>query len=106
MAQALRTYFDAGEAREAETPSPQRPSADIGRLIAAIRGKYGSRITGELVLPARPARLADFPEDLDARLRRALQARGVASIVAMLVGARLTTVLGPRATMAIGIALG
>jgi DEAD/DEAH box helicase domain-containing protein len=77
MEQTLRTFFDPGEEIEPEHPSPRRQPADIGRLIAAIRRKYRGRITGELVVPARAARHADFPETLDARLRRALETRGI-----------------------------
>jgi DEAD/DEAH box helicase domain-containing protein len=77
MGQALHTYFDPGEECESEQPSPRPEPADITRLIAAIRKKYEGRITGELVIPAEPARHGDFPANLDPRLRRALRARGI-----------------------------
>ncbi|TCJ18532.1 DEAD/DEAH box helicase [Parasulfuritortus cantonensis] len=82
MSQAQRTYFDTGEEREPETPAVRREPADIGRLIAALQKKYKGRITGELVVPARPARFADFPDGLDARLRQALSARGIGRLYA------------------------
>jgi DEAD/DEAH box helicase domain-containing protein len=75
MAQTLRTFSDPGEEIEPEQSSPRR--RPIERLIAAIRQKYKGRITGELVIPAREARHADFPEALDVRLRRALEKRGI-----------------------------
>ena len=80
MGQTLRTFFDPGEEIEPEHPLPRRQPADIGRLIAAIRRKYKGRITGELVIPAREARHADFPEALDVRLRLALEKRGIGQL--------------------------
>ncbi len=49
----------------------------IDRLIERLKRKYKGRITGELVVPPRPGRFADFPPQLDARLRAALTARGI-----------------------------
>lgn len=46
-------------------------------FIARLARKYRGRITGRLSLPARPARLADFPPELDPRLAAALVARGI-----------------------------
>jgi DEAD/DEAH box helicase domain-containing protein len=74
-------FFDPGEDIESEQPTPRPEPADINRLIAAIRKKYESRITGELVVPSRPARFADFPQALDARLRQALQSRGIHKLI-------------------------
>ena len=56
------------------SPSPDDPAEALARHL---RGKYRARITGELVIPARAGRYAALPSDLDARLARALQARGV-----------------------------
>lgn len=46
-------------------------------FIARLTRKYRGRITGRLSLPARPARLADFPPELEPRLAAALVARGI-----------------------------
>lgn len=59
-------------------PQPAAPVSDpVRRLTAYLKRRYGARITGELVLPAREARYAPLPDDLDPRLVRALQARGI-----------------------------
>ncbi len=55
-------------------PSPDDPAE---ALAQHLRAKYRARITGELVIPARAGRYAALPSDLDARLARALHARGV-----------------------------
>jgi DEAD/DEAH box helicase domain-containing protein len=49
----------------------------VARLAAALKRKYKARITGELVLPARPGRYAGLPVDLDPAIAAALRARGV-----------------------------
>ncbi len=54
----------------AETPT-------IERLVERWARKYGDRITGYLKRPAQPARHADFPPELSAELREALERRGV-----------------------------
>ncbi|NIR29409.1 MAG: DEAD/DEAH box helicase, partial [Gammaproteobacteria bacterium] len=46
-------------------------------LIEALKRRHGERITGELVVPARPGRYAALPEGLDERLAAALRARGI-----------------------------
>ncbi|NIR31840.1 MAG: DEAD/DEAH box helicase [Gammaproteobacteria bacterium] len=46
-------------------------------LVADLKVRYRDRITGEVTVPARPARHAEFPDDLDPRIVRALRARGV-----------------------------
>jgi DEAD/DEAH box helicase domain-containing protein len=45
--------------------------------LAQLKRRYAGRITGELHQAASPARWAELPQDLDARLRRALAARGI-----------------------------
>jgi DEAD/DEAH box helicase domain-containing protein len=58
--------------------SPPSPAADPAEALAArLRSKYAGRITGELVVPAKPGRFAALPAELDPRLSAALQSRGV-----------------------------
>jgi DEAD/DEAH box helicase domain-containing protein len=54
--------------------------ANVDTLLPAIRRRYASRITGEFVLPASDGRYADLPAEIDARLARALAARGIARL--------------------------
>lgn len=54
-----------------DTPDP------VYRLVADFKAKYRNRITGELIIPARPGRYARMPDDLDPRLRHALESRGI-----------------------------
>ena len=70
---------------QALAPAGEVPDTGPGRacrsgvaaLIAHLEGRYGARISGRLTLPARPARYADMPSDLDPRLVAALAARGI-----------------------------
>lgn len=70
---------------QALAPAGEAPDTGPGRacrsgvaaLIAHLEGRYGARISGRLTLPARPARYADMPADLDPRLVAALAARGI-----------------------------
>ena len=54
-----------------------RTPASVEALIEALRRNHRARIAGEIVVPARAARYADFPAGLDPRLRAALEARGI-----------------------------
>ncbi len=56
------------------------PSDPVAELADRLRKKYKSHITGELQIPARAARFAPLPADLDDRLAGALQARGIARL--------------------------
>ena len=60
-------------------PVPETPglSDPVDRLSRELKTKYAGRICAELTLPARTAQCASLPQELDQRLRRALQARGV-----------------------------
>ena len=49
----------------ARLPVARRELAAIEPLIAQLRNKYADRITGELEIPPKPARYADFPDTLD-----------------------------------------
>ncbi len=66
-----------------EVPEPERrvegqgEPAGARRLVARIKERYARRITGELVLPARPAQFTDLPVDLDPAIAGALRSRGV-----------------------------
>lgn len=62
---------------EADELGDDLEDAPIDRLIGRLKQKYKSRITGERVVPPRAGRYADFPAELDPRLRAALIARGV-----------------------------
>ncbi|HCX33397.1 MAG TPA: hypothetical protein DHV08_07460, partial [Rhodocyclaceae bacterium] len=52
-------------------PLVERPS-DAAALADELRRRHAKRITGELLLPAQPARHAPFPPVLDARLKSVL----------------------------------
>ncbi len=49
-------------------------------LIDLLAQRHPERIAGELIIPARAARHAEFPPDLDARIIAALRARGIAQL--------------------------
>ncbi|MDN3518362.1 DEAD/DEAH box helicase [Aquisalimonas lutea] len=49
----------------------------VSRLAQRLQRKYGGRITGQLVTPAREATFADMPAELEPRLRAALGERGI-----------------------------
>jgi len=57
-------------------PLVERPS-DAAALADELRRRHAKRITGELLLPAQPARHAPFPPVLDARLKSVLERRGI-----------------------------
>lgn len=61
----------------AHLPEPPDP---VRGLATALRRRYRTRITGEMVIPAREAHLAPLPETLDGRLVRALAARGISRL--------------------------
>jgi DEAD/DEAH box helicase domain-containing protein len=46
-------------------------------LVALLSRRQPEQVAGELVIPARAARTADFPLDLDARIVTALRSRGI-----------------------------
>ncbi len=52
----------------------------VRRLAEWLAHKYKSRITGQLLVPARPGRYAPLPDDLDPRLKTALTGRGIAQL--------------------------
>ncbi len=75
MEQALAP---SSEAPDAGGEGASRPG--VAALIARLEGSYGARISGRLTMPARPARYAGMPADLDPRLAAALAGRGIARL--------------------------
>ncbi len=75
MEQALAP---SSEAPDAGGEGASRPG--VAALIAQLEGSYGARISGRLTMPARPARYAGMPADLDPRLVAALAGRGIARL--------------------------
>ena len=61
----------------AEQLAPEIEEDPVRRVVERLKVKYRGRITGELLIPARAGRFSALPEDMDARLRAALQQRGV-----------------------------
>jgi DEAD/DEAH box helicase domain-containing protein len=53
------------------------PDDRLHRLVAALKRRYGERITGELLMPASDGSYAPLPADMHQGLRRALERRGV-----------------------------
>ena len=51
-------------------------STEDGELTTRLARKYGERITGTFVVPARPGRFAEFPEYLPPQLAAAQYGRG------------------------------
>ncbi len=68
----------ADEAPDAGGERPSSPSVEA--LIARLEANHGARISARLVTPARPARYADMPAELDPRLAAALERRGIARL--------------------------
>ena len=64
----------------AEQAVPSEAADPVRRVAGRLKRKYGGRITGELVVPARDARFGDLPDALEPRLRRALEQRGIARL--------------------------
>ena len=64
----------------AEQAVPSEAADPVRRVAGRLKRKYGGRITGELVVPARDARFGELPDALEPRLRRALEQRGIARL--------------------------
>ena len=81
----MASYFETGldlfgsaAGGGAGEPLPrERPPRTVEALIEALERRHKGRIARRLKPPARAASYADFPEELDARLRAALAARGI-----------------------------
>ncbi len=59
---------------------PGSPERALEPLLSRLEQRYGDRITAHRVAPAREAKFAPFPEDLDPALRSALAGRGIESL--------------------------
>lgn len=57
--------------------APRRELVRADRLTGKLKRKYGSRITGHSVQPAREGRYAELPADLPGPIADALRARGI-----------------------------
>jgi len=60
----------------AELPGSPR-ARDPGQLAQRLQAKYGDRVTGHFVLPAREGRYAPLPDGLPPALAAALRGRGI-----------------------------
>src|SRR5690349_14951399 len=74
-----QAYWFAGVGRSADIMTRSVPRS-VTELVAHVRDVYASRITGQATLPARPGMYSELPTDLDARLRVALQQRGMTQL--------------------------
>jgi DEAD/DEAH box helicase domain-containing protein len=54
-----------------------RPAQGVDAFVAGLKRSDRARITGEVVVPPRTARFAEFPAGLDPRLAGALRERGI-----------------------------
>ena len=59
------------------TPAEQLAPDPVQRLVETLKHEYGARITGDLMIPARPGRYCPLPGDMDDRLANALRTRGI-----------------------------
>ena len=59
------------------TPAEQLAPDPVQRLVETLKHEYGARITGDLMIPARPGRYGPLPGDMDDRLANALRTRGI-----------------------------
>ncbi|MFO1205565.1 MAG: DEAD/DEAH box helicase [Burkholderiales bacterium] len=80
MEDAIDRFFDQSEGVPDATLGQRGDATGIDGLIERLKRKYRSRITGELIVPARAGVFADLPRELDPRLARALTARGIARL--------------------------
>ncbi|HQR52327.1 MAG TPA: DEAD/DEAH box helicase [Burkholderiales bacterium] len=80
MEDAIDRFFDQSEEVPDANAGPRGDATGIDGLIERLQRKYRSRITGELILPARAGVFADLPDELDPRLAQALTARGIARL--------------------------
>ena len=77
MGGVIDRFFDQSEEVPDARTGPRADPPGIDALIERLKRKYRSRITGELVVPAKTGTYAALPTDLDSRLASALRARGI-----------------------------
>lgn len=58
------------------------PEDTVGQLVAGLERRYRKRITAQLALPASEGSFSPLPEDMDSRLRRAIEQRGIRRLFA------------------------
>jgi DEAD/DEAH box helicase domain-containing protein len=75
--QQATDLFGERMATDHDTTREASIDADADAFAADLARRHGARIAGALVVPARPARHAAFPEALDPRLVTALRGRGI-----------------------------
>ncbi|MDX1434513.1 MAG: DEAD/DEAH box helicase [Gammaproteobacteria bacterium] len=93
-------------ARRSPDPHVERaPPSDVETLVGVLERRFGGRIAARRVLAARSADYAPMPDGLDARLRAALEAHGIARLYShqrqawdRLRGGRHTVVVTPTAS--------
>ena len=56
------------------------PAESVEGMVDALKDQHEARITGELVIPAQEGAYAAFPDALDPRLVKALQARRIGQL--------------------------
>ena len=66
---------EVGQTVAQSEESKRNASAEM--LIESLKHHYRDRITGDLVIPARPGDYAPLPSELEPRLVTALRARGI-----------------------------
>ncbi len=76
----MPVFADSRASATAYESSGAPRDGDVEILLHELRRRYGERITGELEIPAQTARRAPLAESIDARLRAALNARGIESL--------------------------
>lgn len=88
------------------SPSSAADAEDlVSPFVAGLQHRYGGRITGAVTLPARAARFAPMPDELDPRLRQALASRGIERLYShqreswdSVMGGKHTVVVTPTAS--------
>ncbi len=85
--------------------SEKRLQDPVKRLSERLRAKHKGRVTGELIVPARSGRYAPVPDELDARLKKALADRGIERLYShqreawdAIQGGRHTVIVTPTAS--------
>lgn len=67
-------------AQDVDEDAVEVGAGDTVALARRLQERYGTRITGQLIVPRQAGRYAAFPIDLAPRLRRALEQRGITQL--------------------------